>query len=398
MRSTICIPTYWTAESGIPSQVKLHNIYDHPTPFNEEGTLGRCLESLTSVEGDFNVAIIATMTEPDLRKPLEDKLLKLLANYPSLNLYLFTHSNEAKIQQILEGKGMAFQKKYVSLEGYSNIRNLCLIIPRLLDSDLAILVDDDEVVKQVDFIKRCQYKMNKDFDNEVVLGKTGYYINEKGEHLGSDIVPWWDFFWQKGKAMNAVLKTIKEPPRLKKTPLALGGAMVIHKDLFEKVSFDPWILRGEDIDYLINAKLLGNNFYLDNEIALTHVPPEHMGHTMGMKQDYYRFIYEREKLKRAFRRPDDFKQFPLEELDPYPGYFLKKSIIPKSFSLASLTTLRDCYHKDVGGHINNIGHVLFSALRYAKKNGDNWFRFQNGWPSFMSVIKEEEFGKVVTKI
>ena len=45
-------------------------------------------------------------------------------------------------------------------------------------------------------------------------------------------------------------KIIGTEPRLKETPFAFGGNMVIHQNLFTAVPFDPKISRGEDMDFL----------------------------------------------------------------------------------------------------------------------------------------------------
>lgn len=49
-------------------------------------------------------------------------------------------------------------------------------------------------------------------------------------------------------------------PRLKATPFVFGGNMVIHRNLFTVVPFDQNVRRGEDIDFLINARMLGFHF------------------------------------------------------------------------------------------------------------------------------------------
>lgn len=104
------------------------------------------------------------------------------------------------------------------------------------------------------------------------------------------------------------------------TPVALGGNMVFHRDLFIRVGFDPGITRGEDIDYLINARLAGHRFWLDKELLITHLPPEAYGALPYAKlvQDVYRFVYKREKLRLAGTDPAQF--------DPYPGRFLRDDV------------------------------------------------------------------------
>lgn len=163
MKSTIIIPTYWTAPSGKPTD-RLLNIYDHPTPITEEGTLLRTLDSLVELEGDFNVCIIGTMTEENFRPQFEEKMTSMLKHYENkLEIYFFSHSQLDEFHNRLQKSNLEFQQKYVNLDGYSNIRNLCIILPHILGSDVAILVDDDEVITDKDFAKKALDYMDEDF-------------------------------------------------------------------------------------------------------------------------------------------------------------------------------------------------------------------------------------------
>lgn len=395
---TVCIPTYWTNETGLASADRLYNIYDHPTPINSSGTIERTLNSLQGLEGQFNVVIIGTITEPDLYSEFQNKLKKMLAKYKKLDTYWFSHDELTNFHRLLDKKDLSYQKKYASLEGYSNIRNLCLSLPHLLGSDLTILIDDDEVIADKNFIIKAKDFMGETAgeDNEKVLAKTGLYISEE-EETKKIKTAWWERFWPKGQEMHKIFKKAMEGPRLSMTPVALGGAMVIHKELFQKASFDPWILRGEDIDYVINCKLLGHNFYMDNQLTFLHLPPEHPSHVLGMRQDIFRFIYEKEKIEYAFEQTD-LKHFDLEELDPYPGRFLKRDVARRALSLSILTSMRDFYHADIMGHLKLIRISVWDALRYAKRNRSRWIGFQRLWPTFMEEIKSIKADKVLTKI
>ena len=388
MKATIVIPSYWTAPSGKPTD-KLLNIYDHPTPITEEGTLPRTLDSLLELEGDFNVCIIGTMTEENFRPQFEEKMAKLLEPYSAkLDLFYFGHSELNEFHRRLDESGLSFNKKYVNLDGYSNIRNLCIILPYLLGSEVAILIDDDEVIEDKKFVIKALDFMGGDFDGQKIIAKTGYYVDDCGRHLKECKYPWWEFFWKKMYLMEEVFKLVKEPPRLKKTPLALGGGMVIHKELFTKVSFDPFITRGEDIDYLVNAKLHGVDFYLDNELYFVHLPPEEIKcRIKGFRQDIYRFYYERKKLMAAFKSAQ-FEKFSIEELDPYPGKLLRSSVYLKALITAKLLTLRGIFKPEDRGQWENIKVAVWDACSYASKNKTNYFRFQKGWPPFMKIISE----------
>lgn len=76
--------------------------------------------------------------------------------------------------------------------------------------------------------------------------------------------------------------------------------MVIHRNLFTVVPFDPNISRGEDMDFLINARMFGFPFFLDNRLSIKHLPPP-KAHPIWrqLREDIYRFVYERAKIEKS---------------------------------------------------------------------------------------------------
>ena len=60
MGRVVVIPTYWTREKGEWREGDL--IFDHPTPLDEDGTLQRCLMSLNTLEGSFDLVLIVVPT------------------------------------------------------------------------------------------------------------------------------------------------------------------------------------------------------------------------------------------------------------------------------------------------------------------------------------------------
>jgi len=71
VRATIVIPSYWGRSSG-ESFNKNDAVYDHPTPLDFEGTLGRALESIRVLTNrDFNLVVLACATSPDIEHLVE---------------------------------------------------------------------------------------------------------------------------------------------------------------------------------------------------------------------------------------------------------------------------------------------------------------------------------------
>ena len=122
------------------------------------------------------------------------------------------------------------------------------------------------------------------------------------------------------------------------TPFVFGGNMVIHRNLFSVVPFDVNVTRGEDIDFLMNARMFGFSFFLDNQLSIKHLPPVKSHPVwMQLRSDIYRFMYERAKIESQKDIMGMTHVHP-EDLDPYPGCFLKKDLekkIEKSCRLLS---------------------------------------------------------------
>ena len=154
--------------------------------------------------------------------------------------------------------------------------------------------------------------------------------------------------------------------------------MVFHRDLFTRIGFDPGITRGEDVDYLINARLAGHCFWLDKELCVTHMPPEaYDTHPYAkLAQDVYRFIYEREKLEVIGLDPAQF--------DPYPGHFLRDDMA--TCALAALETLAE---PEAVARFGPPREIVADAARGAQKTAPRYLEFAAAWPDLVETIGQD---------
>jgi hypothetical protein len=227
----------------------------------------------------------------------------------------------------------------LQLRGYSHVRNLCLFIPHILESDLAVLIDDDEVFEDPHFMVKAQEFIGRSFKGKMVNAVAGYYLQPDGNYLLKKPFRPWMRFWDKYSRMDEAFENvIGSEPRLKEAPFVFGGNMIVHRNLFTTVPFDPNVTRGEDIDFLINAKMFGFHFFLDNQLAIKHLaPPKTHPTWMQLREDIYRFVYERAKIESQKEMHGMTRVYP-DDFDPYPGCFLGKNLeekIEKSCKLLS---------------------------------------------------------------
>ena len=365
MKRVMVVPTYWGRDSDTGWQLG-DDIYDHPTPIDKEGTLPRFFESLEILnDQDFELVIILAATTSEIEEKAYNKVKNLIKKYePPVPTYLFSANTLNKIKE-LYSKNSSLPLRLFSLSGYSNIRNMCLFGGYLADGDVVILIDDDEIFQDEDFMNKASEFIGGRFYGQTVDGIAGYYLNENGEYYDDvNIEPWmtyWNRFGSKSKAFD---KIIGSSPRLKISPFAFGGLMVIHQNLYKIVPFDPNLTRGEDIDYLINARMFGFNFFLDNELSILHLPPD-KPHPVWQRfrQDMYRFYYEKKKLETQEEK-SNMQLVNAEDFDPYPGEFMKKDLEDKIFKsniMLALDYLSDDEIENTKATLKNIYISKYSA-------------------------------------
>jgi hypothetical protein len=152
------------------------------------------------------------------------------------------------------------------------------------------------------------------------------------------------------------------------------------------VPFDPYIPRGEDTDYLINASQQGFCLMFDKKLWIKHLHPERTGVYFyeELKGDIERFLYERRKVKTG----------TTIDLEPYPGYFLKWTLYPKAI-LTSLFLSLDYLGKGEWGKarecLDNIGLL-------SRKKDEGWskyLQFRGDWEKIMGALKTEEVNEML---
>jgi CRP-like cAMP-binding protein len=394
MKTVMVIPTYWSRDSATiwkPGDV----VYDHPTPLDQEGTLPKTLESLNVLaDTDFSVVILACSTAPDIEHAVEERVTNLVrAAKPPVETYVISHSHLQALHQALTAAGREDLVNVLSLTGYANIRNMCLYVPYVLGAEVAVLIDDDELFDDPLFMSKARQFIGSRFMGQTIDGVAGYYINSKGTYY--DDVPeeihwmtYWDRFGSKREAFDQV---IPGEPRLKLTPFAFGGCMVIHRALFRSVPFDPHITRGEDIDYVMNVRMFGFNFFLDNQLYIQHRPPPKTHPTwQRFREDIFRLLYERAKINGQTPQIN-MTLLDAEDFDPYPGEFLRETLddkILKSNLILALDYLANDRVEDAKETIRNIWLARTKAI--PKYNPfEAYLLFQRRWRALRRLTSRE---------
>jgi len=384
MNAVMIIPTYWGRDSASGWQPG-DAVYDHPTPLDEDGTLLQTLDSLKVLDDtDYSLVILACATAPDIEGAVEQRVKEMVrAADPPVESHVISHSHLHECHRALEDIGRDDLVGVLSLTGYSNIRNMCLFVPYVMGADIAVLIDDDEWFDDPKFMTKAREFIGSRFMGQTIDGVAGYYVNAKGTYY--DDVPeeihwmtYWDRFGSKREAFDQI---IPGKPRLKLTPFAFGGCMVISRALIRHVPFDPRVTRGEDTDYVMNARMFGFDFFLDNALYIQHRPPSKTHPTwQRFREDIFRLLYGKAKLDGQTPQAN-MDIVTAEDFDPYPGEFLKDTLedkILKTNLILALDYLANDRVEDAKETIRNIWLAKTKAIP-SDNPFETYLAFQRRW-------------------
>ena len=394
MRAIVTIPTYWTWPQGTPPRPS-DAIFDHPTPVDGISTLPRLLDSLLAAQRGlpFDVLVVVGVVDMALGARAEARVREILAAYgdpirvghtapdmsrPTPSWLFVPPADIVSLGKALERAG--FPPETLSPHTYPGIRNVHLIIPYLLGYDLVIALDDDESIPP-DYFRRVQEAL----DANTSGGIAGLYLDTRGDPYLPTASRTGNIFLDKAHWMNDALRDVlRADARWVSTLVGFGGNMVVSRSLIQRVGFDPYITRGEDIDYILNAALVGVKFVLDRELYITHMPPRQYDvHPYAkLAQDVRRFLYEREKLRLARSERGEWEI--MEELfrSPYPGRFLADDV--EEHALVALRALAD---EDAIHLWGTPEAIVEQAVERARALAPHYTAFASTWNTLISNLQ-----------
>ena len=382
MNPAIVIPSYWAGDSHA-----LHTpgAYDHSTdPDLATPELETCLASLEQVRNLPRI-IVLVVCPPAHADAIEARVRAIADAHPSLNVTLVTHREAAAIAERAGELAPNVTGECISLRGYGAIRNMGLAAAAVLGHDAVVFLDDDEVVLGPDFMERACYGLGSETRQRLpILAKSGYFYDRSGSPLAdttkkTGLTSRW---WTKRIEFNRWMSKALAGTRISRSNYVCGGCFALHARAFKRVAFDPYITRGEDLDYLFNMRLFGYDVWFDNKWAVRHLPPEMRERSGRFMQDVYRWYYERAKLGYAARQKE-YNQVTPASLMPYPGAWLTPQLDERVTKTALVRALFTREHK---GYWGIWRHGRADAERYARENSHRYLQFQSFWPTIMDGL------------
>lgn len=397
MHAIVVVPTYWGRPQGEPPHSG-DAVFDHPTPLDGESTLPRLLESLFAAQRafPFDVLVVTGVVAADLAAQAEARVEDILERArasasrarPSPRIFHIAPRHFAPLQEAAEAAGLP--RATFSPHTYPGVRNAHLAVPYALGYDVVIALDDDETVPP-DYFHRVQEALTA----TEAGGMAGLYLDPAGSPYLMEEPARGNIFLDKARWMNATLRRLlSRGERWILTPVGFGGNMIVRRSLIERVGFDPHITRGEDIDYVLNAYMVGERFLLDTRLHIVHRPPRvYDTHPYAkLAEDVRRFLYEREKLRAAQMvdngpaRGDAARLWQFVSEWPYPGRFLADDV--ETHALEALHALAD------PGAVTRWGSpedIVEEARERARRLAPGYLHFARAWPNLTSLLPDTQY-------
>lgn len=382
MNPTIVIPSYW---AGNRAELTSPGAYDHATSLEDgRSELDRCLASLEQVRNLPRVIVLLVCPQ-DESEQIEARVREVVTRHPSITTTLVTSKKASAIMRRVGEIAPNASGETVSLRGYGAIRNMGFACAAVLGHDVVVFLDDDEVVLAPDFMKKALYGLGNETRQRLpILAKSGYFYNEAGSPLADTtkkdgITCRW---WTKRIEFNRWMEKALSGTRISRSNYVCGGCFAVHARAFRRVAFDPYITRGEDLDYLFNMRLAGMDVWFDNAWVVKHLPPKQTEESPRFMQNVYRWYYERAKLIAASRRPE-ITPVTAASLMPYPGPWISADLDER---VRKTALVRALFTREHIGYWRIWRHGIEEAQEHARAHENDYLRFASFWPSIVNGL------------
>jgi hypothetical protein len=111
---------------------------------------------------------------------------------------------------------------------------------------------------------------------------------------------------------------------------------------------------------------------------------------LQLRQDIYRFIYQKAKLDNQ-RKTKGMTKVHAEDLDPYPGYFLKENLIERIETTCQLLSEEYTDRGDPQGSKEAMKNVSLAKAQIASLQNpfDSLCRLQQRWLRLMEYARNK---------
>ena len=384
MNPAIVIPSYW-AEGDQPGALGERGVYDYTTPIDKPlPELESCLSSLEQVRGVIRV-IVLVVAPPECEDSARARVESICRAHPTLGTLVVGAREAAHVERAVGRMAHHVTGETVSLRGYGAIKNMGLAVAAIFGHDVVVFLDDDEVVLDEDFLINAVYGLGSlTRQNLKILAKSGFFIDRFDSPYAEPSDAWSEKYWSKAVDFNRVMERAQtSPSRITRSNHLCGGCCALHAEAYSRVPFDPYITRGEDLDYVLNLRALGLDAWFDNAWYVRAQPPEEMAPTPSIfMQDVHRWLYEYRKLD-ALNSRRDLRTITSESLKPYPGNWLSQDVRRRVFQTALRRLVTG---PDRLSYLRILTRGRYDADRFAQSASTRYLSFAMVWPSIVAAL------------
>ena len=387
MNPVIVIPSYWD-RSTRPGPLGERGVYDYTTPIDKPlPELEVCLSSLEHVSGVLRV-IVLVVAPQDCEEAARARVNSICRAHADLNPLVIGAREASHVERAVSRMAHHVAGETVSLRGYGAIRNMGLAVAAVLGHDVVVFLDDDEVALGEDYLTKAVWGLGSlTRQNLQVLVKSGFFIDELGSPYAEPSGAWSEKYWSKAADFNRVMERAQtSASRITRSNHLCGGCCALHAAAFSKAPFDPYITRGEDLDYVLNVRAMGMDVWFDNEWCVQSQPPEEMAGAPSLfMQDVHRWLYEYRKLD-AMNARRDLHTITPESLMPYPAPWLSSGVRRRVFRTALRRFLTG---PERLAYLRILVRGRFDADRFARSASSRYLSFAMVWPTIVAALWED---------
>lgn len=390
MNPVVVIPSYWTAGPQ-PDGLGEPGVYDYATPISKPlPELETCLASLEQVRGVIRV-IVLVVAPPACADSARARVNSVCRAHPNLNLLVIGEQEAAHITRAVGRMIPNVVGETVALRGYGAIKNLGLAAAAVLGHDVVVFLDDDNVVLDADFLLNAVYGLGSlNRQGQHISAKSGFFVDKKGSPYPRPTTAWTERWWSKAAEFNKVMERMQAAARFSRSNHMCGGCCALHAEAFARVPFDPYITRGEDLDYVFDLRANGLDVWFDNAWFVRSQPPVETAAAPSLfMQDTYRWLYEYRKLD-ALNARRDLRAITAESLMPYPAPWVFPEVRRRVFQTVLRRMLAGPNRLS---YLRILTRGRYEADRYARSASSRYLSFAMAWPGIMATLWEDRYLK-----
>lgn len=387
MNPAIVIPSFWDrgSQSGPLGE---RGAYDYTTPIDKPlPELELCLSSLEQVRGVIRV-IVLLAAPPECEEAARARVTSICRAHADLNPLIVGAREASHVERVVARVAHHVAGETVSLRGYGAIRNMGLAVASVFGHDVVVFLDDDNVALDENFLINAVFGLGSlTRQNLKILAKSGFFVDSFDSPYAEPSGEWTERYWSKAADFNKVMERAQtSPTRITRSNHMCGGCCAIHAAAFSKVPFDPYITRGEDLDYVLDLRANSMDVWFDNEWFVRSQPPEEMAPAPSLfMQDVHRWLYEYRKLD-AMNARRDLRTITPESLMPYPAPWLSAEVRGRVFKTALRRFLKG---PDRLSYLRILTQGRFEADRFARSASSRYLSFAMVWPGIVSSLWED---------